>query len=224
MTFSVVARCAGSGMFGVAVASSSPAVAARCAYARAGVGAVASQNVTDPTLGPRALDLMGLGASAPEAVAILRATGGAMDYRQVLAVDGAGRSAIHSGGNALGLWAEARGEDVACGGNLLASEDVPARMVEAFGATTGPLGDRLVATMRAALAAGGEAGPVHSAGMLLVREVAWPVADLRVDWTEDCPVEALAALWTLYEPQLDAYVTRALDPSAAPSYGVPGDV
>lgn len=224
MTFSVVARCAGSGMFGVAVASSSPAVAARCTYARAGVGAVASQNVTDPTLGPRALDLMGLGASAPEAVAILRATGGAMDYRQVLAVDGAGRSAIHSGGNALGLWAEARGEDVACGGNLLASEDVPARMVEAFGATTGPLGDRLVATMRAALAAGGEAGPVHSAGMLLVREVAWPVADLRVDWTEDCPVEALAALWTLYEPQLDAYVTRALDPSAAPSYGVPGDV
>jgi uncharacterized Ntn-hydrolase superfamily protein len=58
MTFSLVARCARTGMFGVAIASSSPAVAARCAHARAGVGAVASQNVTDPALGPLALDLM----------------------------------------------------------------------------------------------------------------------------------------------------------------------
>jgi uncharacterized Ntn-hydrolase superfamily protein len=77
--------------------------------------------------------------------------------------------------------------------------------------------------MRAALEAGGEAGPIHSAGMKLVREVAWPVADLRVDWTEGDPVAELAALWKLYAPQLDAYVTRALDPRQAPSYGVPGD-
>ncbi|GIR51209.1 MAG: hypothetical protein CM15mP60_2700 [Alphaproteobacteria bacterium] len=54
MTFSIVARCAKTGQFGMAVASSSPAVAARCAYARAGVGAAASQNVTDPRLGPAA--------------------------------------------------------------------------------------------------------------------------------------------------------------------------
>ncbi|MFD0934706.1 DUF1028 domain-containing protein, partial [Methylobacterium trifolii] len=53
MTFSIVARCASTGMFGVAVSSSSPAVAARCAHARAGIGAVASQNVTDPALGRR---------------------------------------------------------------------------------------------------------------------------------------------------------------------------
>jgi uncharacterized Ntn-hydrolase superfamily protein len=59
--------------------------------------------------------------------------------------------------------------------------------------------------------------------MKLVREVAWPVADLRVDWTEGDPVNELAALWGLYAPQLDAYVTRALDPRKAPSYGVPGD-
>jgi hypothetical protein len=108
VTFSVVARCADTGMFGVAVSSSSPAVAARCAYARAGVGAVASQNVTDPTLGPRGLDLMALGASAPEAVAVLKATGAHIDYRQITAVDAAGRTAIHSGPNALGIWAEAQ--------------------------------------------------------------------------------------------------------------------
>jgi hypothetical protein len=60
--------------------------------------------------------------------------------------------------------------------------------------------------------------------MLLAREVPWPVADLRVDWTEDCPVAALAALWRRWAPEMDAYVTRALDPSGAPSYGVPGDL
>ena len=223
MTFSVVARCAETGMFGVAVSSSSPAVAARCAYARAGVGAVASQNITDPTLGTRALDLMALGATAVEAVEILRKTSMHIDYRQVTAVDAAGGTAIHSGPNALGIWAEAKADNVACGGNLLANNDIPEAMVDTFLASSGPLADRLITVMRAALAAGGEEGPVHSAGLKLVREVPWPVADLRVDWTEQCPVEELAALWERYQPQLEAYVTRALNPSDAPSYGVPGN-
>ncbi len=223
MTFSIVARCAETGMFGVAVSSSSPAVAARCAYARAGVGAVASQNITDPTLGPKALDLMQRGASAPEAMAVLTATGAHIGYRQVLAVDTAGRSAIHSGANVLGTHAEARAGNVASGGNLLAGEGVPQAIVDGFLAASGHLGDRLIAAMRAAVAAGGEEGPVHSAGLKLVDKVPWPVADLRVDWTEDCPIEALADLWDIYKPQLDAYVARALDPSTAPSYGVPGD-
>jgi uncharacterized Ntn-hydrolase superfamily protein len=223
MTFSIVARCSRTGMFGVAVSSSSPAVAARCAYAQAGVGAVASQNITDPTLGPRGLELMARGASAAEAVAILKRTSAYSEYRQVLAVDSAGISAIHSGPKALGIWAEARAEDVACGGNLLANDGVPQAMVDAFLTSEGHLGDRIIASMRAALKAGGEAGPVHSAGMKLVREVSWPVADLRCDWTDACPIEELAKLWDIYKPQLDAYVTRAINPSDAPSYGVPGD-
>lgn len=223
MTFSVVARCAETGMFGVAVASSSPAVAARCAYARAGVGAVASQNVTDPTLGSLALDLLERGVDSAETVATLRRTRNHMAYRQLLVVDASGCSAIHSGENALGIWSEAAAENVACGGNLLANADVPARMVDAFSASEGALGDRLVTTLRAALEAGGEAGPVHSAGLKLVRDVPWPVADLRVDWSDDDPVAELSALWLRYAPQLNDYVTRALDPSAAPSYGVAGD-
>lgn len=223
MTFSVVARCAETGMFGIAISSSSPAVAARCVHVRAGVGAVASQNVTDPRLGRRGLDLMALGASAPEAVAILKRTGAHIDYRQVLAIDAAGRTAVHSGANALGIWSAAEGADVVCGGNLLADPGVPAEMVAAFTASRGSLGDRLIEVMRAGLAAGGEAGPVRSAGMTLVRDVEWPVADLRVDWTEDCPIETLAEIWNVYRPQLEDYVTRALDPRKAPSYGVPGD-
>ena len=224
MTFSIVARCSETGMFGVAVTSSSPAVAARCAYAHAGVGAVASQNVTDPTLGPRTLDLMELGASAEAAIDVLRGSTRNMEFRQVLVVDRAGRSAIHSGPRALGTWAEARGENVACGGNLLASAAVPQAMVDAFLASEGHLGDRILVAMRAGLAAGGEEGPIHSAGLKLVRNVDWPIADLRIDWTEECPISGLSSLWQLYKPQLEAYVTRALDPAAAPTYGVPGDL
>ncbi len=223
MTFSLVARCAETGMFGLAIASSSPAVAARCAYARAGVGAVASQNVTDPTLGPFALDLMQGGMSAAEAISGVRDQGRFIEYRQVLAVDKHGNTAIHSGPNSLGIWTQAQGPDVASGGNLLANETIPQAVVDAFLSSTGHIGDRLIAAMRAGLSAGGEAGPIHSAGMLIVDKVAWPVADLRCDWTEDCPIENIAAAWDIYKPQLEAYVQRALDPREAPSYGVPGD-
>lgn len=223
MTFSLVARCAQTGMFGVAISSSSPAVAARCSFARAGVGAVASQNVTDPSLGPLALDLMEQGMSAAEAVEQVRAQGKFIEYRQVLAVDKAGGTAIHSGPNSLGIWTQAEGRDVASGGNLLANGGVCQAIADGFQAAEGHLGDRLIAAMRAGLAAGGEAGPVHSAGLKIVDKVSWPVADLRCDWTEDCPIENIAAAWEIYKPQLDAYVQRALDPREAPSYGVPGD-
>ena len=223
MTFSVVARCEQTGMFGVAVSSSSPAVAARCAHARAGIGAVASQNITDPALGTRALDLMRLGASASQAIEVLRSSADFMKYRQLLIVDASGQSAIHTGSEALGIRAEAKNDNVACGGNLLAEVGVPEAMVTAFLASEGHLGDRLLVAMRAALQAGGEAGPVHSAGLQIVDKVSWPVADIRVDWTEDCPIAGLSSIWDIYKPQLEAYVTRALKPDFAPSYGVPGD-
>ena len=223
MTFSLVARCAETGMFGVAIASSSPAVAARCSYARTGVGAVASQNVTDPSLGPKTLDLMASGLSAADAVEQVRDTSPFMDYRQLLAVDRHGGAAIHSGPNSLGIWMQAEGANVASGGNLLANDTIPQAIVDAFQAATGHLGDRLIAALRAGLAAGGEAGPIHSAGMMIVDKVSWPVAELRCDWTEDCPIENIATAWAVYKPQLDAYVQRALDPRKAPSYGVPGD-
>ncbi|WP_120500090.1 DUF1028 domain-containing protein [Roseovarius sp. EL26] len=223
MTFSLVARCEETGMFGLAISSSSPAVAARCSYARAGVGAVASQNITDPTLGPLALDLMQGGMSADEAITGVKDLGKFIEYRQVLAVDKNGNSAIHSGPNSLGIWTQAMAQNVASGGNLLANDGVPQAIVDGFLSSTGHIGDRLIAAMRAGVAAGGEAGPIHSAGMKIVDQVSWPVADLRCDWSEDCPIENIATAWEVYKPQLDAYVQRALDPREAPSYGVPGD-
>ncbi len=223
MTFSLVARCADTGMFGVAISSSSPAVAARCAYVRAGAGAVASQNVTDPALGPFTLDAMQGGASAQAAVAQARAHGRFIEYRQVLAIDAQGGTGLHSGPNSLGIFTDARGADVLSAGNMLANGDVPQAIVDAFVAATGHFGDRLIAALRAGRDAGGEAGPVHSAGLMIAGKVPWPIADLRCDWTEDCPIDTVARAWEVYKPQMDAYVQRALDPRAAPSYGVPGD-
>jgi len=223
MTFSIVARCEETGMFGVAVTSSSPAVAARCAYAQAGVGAVSSQNITDPRLGQRSLDLLALDAGANDVMRILQNVSPDIEYRQLLAVDKNGRAAVYSGKHTLGIWAEAHADNVACAGNLLANDSIPLAMLDDFRSSRGHLGDRLISALRAGRNAGGEMGPVKSAGMKLVGEVEWPVADLRCDWSDDCPIENIATLWELYRPQMDAYVTRALHPNEAPSYGVPGD-
>lgn len=223
MTFSICARCPETGAFGMAVSSSSPAVAARCAHVRQGVGAVASQNITDPALGTRALDLLETGLGAEAALAALLDGYPAAAWRQIVILDREGCSAIHSGARTLGTHARAQGVDCASAGNLLANPDVPAAIVAGFEAAKGDLATRLLAAMSAGAAAGGEAGPVHSAGLLILRDVPWPVADLRVDWTEGDPIAELAALWQLYAPQMEDYVRRAIDPEAAPSYGVPGD-
>ncbi|HWX31665.1 MAG TPA: DUF1028 domain-containing protein [Steroidobacteraceae bacterium] len=224
MTFSIAGRCAQTHMFGVAIASSSPAVAARCAHARAGVGAVATQNITDPALGPRTLDSLARALGADRALQeTLRSTAfGA--YRQLVVMGAHGPPAVHTGRHALGLAASAVGSDSAAAGNLLAHAEVPAAMVSAFEAAGGHLGARLLQALRAGAARGGEAGPIHSAGLLVVREVSWPIVDLRVDWSDRDPLGALSAAWEIYAPQIDDYVRRALDPGAAPSFGVPGNL
>jgi uncharacterized Ntn-hydrolase superfamily protein len=224
MTLSIAARFPEGNMFGVAIASSSPAVAARCAHARRGAGAVATQNITDPSLGPQILDGLDRGASARAALedALHSTPFGA--YRQLIVVGREGPPVVHSGAKALGVVGSAVGANAAAAGNLLARADVPAVMVAAFEAQfEAQFAARLLQALRAGVEAGGEAGPIHSAGLLVVRDVSWPIVDLRVDWADDDPVAKLAALWERYEPQVEDYVRRALDPAAAPSFGVPGD-
>lgn len=108
-------------------------------------------------------------------------------------------------------------------GNLLANSAVIERMVEAFESSEGCLAARLLSALQAGQDAGGEAGVVHSAALSVVGELVWPIVDLRVDWAEANPIGELQKLWGAYEPQLQDYLTRALNPTLAPSYGVPGD-
>ncbi|MDB5664019.1 DUF1028 domain-containing protein [Cypionkella sp.] len=222
MTFSLIARCAQTGQFGIVISSSSPAVAARCAHTRAGVGAVASQNITDPALGPLLLGELAKAKAADQALSEVIQNRQHIDYRQLLVIDATGKTAVHSGTQVLGTWAAAQGIDCAAGGNLLANPRVPQAMISAFQSTQGHLGDRLIAALTAGLAAGGEAGPVHSAGMKISDKLDWPLVDLRIDWS-DTPIQDLEIAWAIYRPQMAAYVQRAQDPTQAPSYGVPGD-
>ena len=226
MTFSLVGRCGRTGMVGAIVSSSSPAVAARCVHVRAGIGAACTQNITDPRLGPALLDALAAGDSADEAMARVTAGHALIGFRQLTVVDREGRSAVFSGDRVLGGTHTAHASDVAAAGNLLATPDVIDAMVAGFCERPDQhIGDRLIAALQAGMAEGGEAGPVNSAGLLIAGEVAWPIADLRVDWSEsDNPVGELTKLWRLWRPQIDDYVNRALDPERAPSYGVPGDL
>ncbi len=224
MTFSIAGRCARTGMFGIAIATSSIAVASRCPWARAGVGAVSTQNITDPRLGNRGLDLLASGLSAREAMARLVAEAPEPAYRQVTLIDRAGRTATHSGARTLGTHAVSEGDDCVAAGNLLGNTDVPAAMTRGFAAHgKAHLAERLLLAIEGGLIAGGEMGPVRSAGLLVVHEQPWPLVDLRVDWDDGAPLSTLRRLWERFQPQMDDYVTRALNPASAPAFGVPGD-
>lgn len=224
MTFSMAALDRDTGAFGMIIASSSPAVASRCLNIRPGLGAAASQNVTDPRLGGQLLDRLAEGAEPQAAMTAVVADHALRDYRQLTVLDAAGRTAAYSGAGALGVHHHVAGDGVVAAGNMLAGPATITELIRGY-ETSGAdeFEARLLAGLNAALTAGGEEGPVYSAGLLVYREVAWPETTLRVDWDED-PYTRLAELWEVWEPQRDDYVRRALDPSAAPSFGVPGDL
>ncbi len=224
MTFSIVGRCERTGMIGVAITTSSICVGARCPHTRAGVGAVATQNVTDPALGPAMLDELEAGFSAEEALEHITRGRANLAYRQLTIVDKQGNTASYTGENILGTNAVSAGENCFAAGNLLSSDTVPSAMTGTFADNADQhLAERLLSSLEAGLAVGGEEGDVHSAALLVAHQQPFPLVDLRMDWHDDDAVGMLRKLWTDYEPQMIDYLNRAVDPAAAPSYGVPGD-
>ena len=224
MTFSIAGRCAKSGAFGVAITTSSIAVGARCPHARSRVGAVATQNVTDPNLGPMLLDLMSQGLSARDSIDSIIKDRPHIEFRQLTAVDRHGNSASWSGRNILGIHGVSEQRDCVAAGNLLKSATLPNVMTDAFAANANlHLAERLLRALEAGLASGGEEGPVHSAALIVHHEQAFPLVSLRIDWDDGNPIRVLRNLWEDYKPQMGAYLQRAVDPTQAPSYGVPGD-
>jgi len=225
MTFSIAARCARTGMFGVAITTSSISVGSRCPHVRAGVGAVATQNVTDPHLATLVLDAMEAGQDAPTAIAGVTDGRAFIDYRQLTAIDVNGKAAQFSGGNILGNHAISLQPDCVAAGNLLAHDGVAQAITTGFRADpSAHLAERLLQALEAGLASGGEMGPVHSAAVLVADKMPFALVDLRVDWEDDNPVGKLRSLWAAYQPQMQDYLNRAIDPTAAPSYGVAGDL
>lgn len=222
MTLSIAAWDETSGQLGAAISSSSISVSSRCLHWRPGVGIALSQNITDPRLGPRLLSLLQDGVDVEAAIAAVAHSTSYIHYRQLGLVDDRGNTALFTGDALLGCYASAQGKHCVAAGNLLANESVPTAMTRAFEQTGGSFGSRILTALEAGVAAGGEAGPLHSAGMLIGGEPSWPLAELRIDWDED-PIAKMKVGWQVYEPQIDDYVTRAYNPDDAPSYGVAGD-
>jgi uncharacterized Ntn-hydrolase superfamily protein len=219
MTFSIAGHCARTGMFAISISTSNPAVGSRCIFARAGVGAVLTQHRTDPRLGPRGLDFLAAGLPAKPALDAIIASTPHHAWRQLAVIDAQGHSAHYSGGNIRSVHAGVSGKDCVAIGNILRSDAVPAAMVKAFEADARPhIGERIMRALEAGLAAGGENDPVQSAALLVVDRTEFALVDLRVD-LDPQPIPALRRLWDRFGPDAESYVTRAIDPDAAPGFG-----
>ena len=225
MTFSILGYCKKTGMLGVAITTSSISVGSRCPWVRAGVGAASTQNVTDPRLGNLMLDYLEGGLSVQQTINKIVKEHKFINYRQLALVDSKGNCVSYTGSKTLGTNAVSEGDCCVAAGNLLSSTEVVQTMTNNFSQNSHlHLAGRLLLALQAGVNAGGEVGPVHSAGIKVAYQHSWPLVDLRIDWVEDNPIKELMTLWHTYEPQMMDYNSRAIDPSLAPSYGVPGDL
>jgi uncharacterized Ntn-hydrolase superfamily protein len=204
MTFSIVALDPDNGDLGVAVASKFPCVGAVVPWARAGVGAVATQSWANTDFGPDGLRLMSSGLPAAAALDAVLEPDGDREERQVGFVDANGGAASFTGANCMD-WAGGQTGDVfAAQGNILAGGGVVAALAETFAHTEGDLCDRLLAALLAGDAAGGDRRGKQSAALLVVREGGGyegrndRYIDLRVDDHPDAPNE-LARLFTVWD-------------------------
>lgn len=205
-TFSVVARSPDSGMLGVAVSTKLPAVGALVPFARAGVGAIASQAWSNPLLGIDGLELLEQGHSAEESLRELLERDPEPEARQLTVVDGSGNAAAHTGSKTDPWCGHRTGEDYAIAGNMLVGEDTVTAMVEAFqNGKEEPFAERLLRTLEAAQAAGGDRRGRQSAALFVVRSEPYPFLDLRVDEHSD-PVVELRRVYEVAQGSLLPFV------------------
>lgn len=198
-TFSVVGADPKTGDVGVAVASKFLAVGSVVPYARAGVGAVATQAFGNTTYGPRGLELLARKLHPQEVIRRLTASDKDRDQRQVGIVDARGRSATFTGKRCIAWAGGIAGENFAVQGNILTGEEVVKAMVEAFQKTEGELALKLIAALEAGERAGGDSRGKQSAAILVARKNGGYAGfddryiDLRVDDHPE-PVQELKRL------------------------------
>jgi len=204
MTFSIVAADPEAGDWGIAVASRFPCVGAVVPWAKAGVGAVATQSWANTAFGPDGLELMGRGTAAEETLRRLVEADEGREDRQVGLVDAAGRPATFTGSTCMDWAGGVTGPGFAAQGNILAGEEVVAELARAFAESEGDLCDRLLAALLAGDAAGGDRRGRQSAALLVVREGGGyegrndRYIDLRVDDHPEAPAE-LARLFGVWD-------------------------
>lgn len=205
MTFSIVARDRATGAFGVATATGGPVVGVMVPHARSGVGAIATQSMTNPLYGIDGLDLLGAGTTATEVLEALTAADPDRDVRQCIMIGVDGPPAAFTGAKATPFAGHVTHEDFAVAGNMLANDDVIPAVVSGFiAAGDTPLADRLLAALESGEAAGGDRRGTRSAAIKVFADQPYPFVDIRVDWSTT-PVAGLAEV--LAATQADGYAS-----------------
>jgi uncharacterized Ntn-hydrolase superfamily protein len=196
MTYSIVARDPETGEIGVAVETALPSVGRICPWAEAGVGAVSTQALSRTSHGSSGLTLMRNGHTGPEALAAVLAGDPGAQVRQVGMIDAQGNAASHTGSSTIRFAGHRVGEGYAVQANMMLTDTVPAAMAQAFESSSGRLVQRIIATLKAAQAEGGDFRGQQSAALLIVGGTLMPqpwqgvLYDVRVD-DHSSPVEEL---------------------------------
>jgi uncharacterized Ntn-hydrolase superfamily protein len=203
-TYSIVGWDSVTGDLGIAVQSKFLGVGAVVPYAKAGVGAIATQAFANTTFGPKGLSLLEKGLSAEEVVATLLAGDSGISERQIGLVDAKGNSFAHTGSKCLNYAGHVTGKGYSAQGNILAGREVVYAMAQAFENTNGDLADRLLNALDAAEKAGGDKRGRQSAALLVVRDKGGYAGfndryiDLRVD-DDSLPLVELHRLYNLWQ-------------------------
>jgi uncharacterized Ntn-hydrolase superfamily protein len=217
MTFSIAGFCPRTREFGCALATSSMAVGGRASFVAPGIGVVLSQARSDPRLGILGLKRLEAGRSAPETLSDMIASTPHSAWRQLGVLDLDGRVADFTGAQCAPATGACVGRGALAIGNGLANDAVVEAILRGFEtAPEKPLTDRLLMALDHGLDAGGEPDPLRSAALKVAQpNVPFAPIDLRIDYS-DTPIADLRALWIRWEPMVDGYVQRCLDPASAP--------
>ncbi len=212
-TFSITARCERTGRLGVGIATRAIAVASRCPFVQANVGAVATQASTDPRLGRLALHLLDLGYSAEKTLKELEASDPHIEYRQLAVVDRDGNAAARTGRENRDWAGHLVAKNYVAMGNVLLGPHIAEAMARAFEVSGDEdLEERLMRAIEAARDAGGQHGGQTSAGLLVYDREVFSRVDLRVDHHEE-PIGELRRVFELYKPETDFFNLRPIDPT-----------
>ena len=201
MTWSLLARET-DGTFGVAIASKFFAVGALCVQTQRGVGAVSTQALMNPLLGPLGLKLMQSGTTSQQVIHDLLQTDAGSAQRQVHVLPLHGEAAAHTGESCIDWCGHVSGQNFSIAGNMLAGPQVLAETARVFQATSGmPLAERLILAMQAGEDAGGDKRGKQSAALRIHADEDYLQLDLRVDDHED----PLLELQRLYDKSLERF-------------------
>ena len=215
MTFSILAKCERTGMFGMAIATRPIAIGAKCPFVRPHIGGLMVQANGDPRLGALGLKLLETGYSAAKVLQDIVDSDGAanIEWRQIMVIDKDGNTAVRTGSRNEEWKGHIAQRNYCVAGNRLTSEKTVTAMADAFEKSDkDDLAERLVRALEAGRDAGGQVAGQFSAALQVHHQRSYAWVDLRVDEHNE-PIAELRRLYGLYIPLIPYYQQRPSNPS-----------